>query len=196
MALLRTRSAPGPDEVTNKMLRNLDDDSVTALTAYFNKCRTVGSLPSTWKTATTTFIPKPGKPLQLGNLTPISLTSCLGKLLEHMVLNRLPEYMEEHHLFPDSIFGFRRGLSTQDLLLQLQHYVIRSDGRTSRDTRAVLGLDLASAFDKVRHTTILEGLTDMGVGIRAYAYIKAFLSRRTTQLNSVHRLYWGTPQGP
>lgn len=38
MAQLRTRSAPGPDGVTNKMLRNVDDGSVTALTAYFNKC--------------------------------------------------------------------------------------------------------------------------------------------------------------
>lgn len=202
MAQLRTRSAPGTDGVTNKMLRNLDDGSVTALTAYFNKCWTAGSLPSTWKTATTTIIPKPGKPLQLGNLRPISLTSCLGKLLEHMVLNRLHDYVEEHHLFPDSMFGFRRGLSTQDVLLQLEHDVIRRGERASRDTRAVLGLDLASAFDEVRHTTILEGLTDMGVGIRAYAYIKAFLSRRTTRLNigdlksePIELGGAGTPQG-
>ncbi|KAG0439854.1 hypothetical protein HPB47_016503 [Ixodes persulcatus] len=31
---LRTRSAPGPDGITNKMLRNLDNDSVEALTRY------------------------------------------------------------------------------------------------------------------------------------------------------------------
>ncbi|XP_037561061.1 uncharacterized protein LOC119440205 [Dermacentor silvarum] len=35
---LNGKSAPGPDKVTNKTLRNLDDVSITALTTYVNKC--------------------------------------------------------------------------------------------------------------------------------------------------------------
>lgn len=38
------------------------------------------------------------------NLRSISLTSCLGKLLELMVLNTLDQYVSEHHLLPDVWF--------------------------------------------------------------------------------------------
>lgn len=104
---LRTRSAPGPDGITNKILRNLDDESVEAVTRYMNVCWETGRLPAQWKTAKVVMIPKPGKKLQIENLRPISLTSCLGKLLEHVVLNRITNYMEENGLFPHSMIGFR-----------------------------------------------------------------------------------------
>ncbi|XP_070377130.1 uncharacterized protein [Dermacentor albipictus] len=86
---LNTRSAAGADLLTNKMLRNLDDASIEALTDYFNECWHSGKLPREWKTARTILIPKPGNPLDIGNLRPISLTSCVGKVLEHVVANRL-----------------------------------------------------------------------------------------------------------
>ncbi|XP_077553677.1 uncharacterized protein LOC144168602 [Haemaphysalis longicornis] len=35
---LNSRSAAGPDGVSNKALRNLDDSSIEALTKYYNKC--------------------------------------------------------------------------------------------------------------------------------------------------------------
>ncbi|XP_037518367.1 uncharacterized protein LOC119395152 [Rhipicephalus sanguineus] len=46
LSSLNTRSAPGPDRVTNKTLRNLDDESITRLTAYVNECWREGSLPN------------------------------------------------------------------------------------------------------------------------------------------------------
>ncbi|KAG0423073.1 hypothetical protein HPB47_001126 [Ixodes persulcatus] len=42
---LNSRSAPGPDGVTNKTLRNLDDPSVEQLTEYINDCWRQGSIP-------------------------------------------------------------------------------------------------------------------------------------------------------
>ncbi|KAG0435541.1 hypothetical protein HPB47_018423 [Ixodes persulcatus] len=42
---LNSRSAPGPDCVTNKTLRNLDDPSVEQLTEYINDCWRQGSIP-------------------------------------------------------------------------------------------------------------------------------------------------------
>ncbi|XP_077534604.1 uncharacterized protein LOC144146536 [Haemaphysalis longicornis] len=50
---LNCKSATGPDQVTNKALRNLNDGAVTALTKYFNRCWQAGKLPPQWKTART-----------------------------------------------------------------------------------------------------------------------------------------------
>ncbi|XP_049522619.1 uncharacterized protein LOC125945090 [Dermacentor silvarum] len=48
---LNTKSAPGPDGVTNKALRNLDDTSIETLTEEINKIWRNGALPEDWKTA-------------------------------------------------------------------------------------------------------------------------------------------------
>ncbi|XP_077538389.1 uncharacterized protein LOC144150959 [Haemaphysalis longicornis] len=85
---LNTRSAAGLDLVTNKILCNLDDASIESLTRYFNECWRSGKLPRQWKTARTILISKPGKPPDIGNLCPISLTSCVDKVLEHVVATR------------------------------------------------------------------------------------------------------------
>lgn len=117
---INSRSAPGLDQVTNKALRNLNDKAIEALTKYYNKCWQTGKLPRQWKTAKTVLIPKPGKPPSIENLRPISLTSCVGKVLEHVLLNRWQRYLEESNLYPDTMLGFRAKLCTQDAMLLLK----------------------------------------------------------------------------
>lgn len=199
---LRTHSAPGPDGVTNKTIRNLDDDSIEALTKYLNKCWETGHIPQQWKEAKIVMIPKPGKRLQLQNLRPISLTSCLGKLLEHIILTRLNKHMEAHDLYPHTMIGFRPKLSTQDIMLQIKHQIIDGDHSSELDTRAILGLDLTKAFDNVRHEAVLTQINKLGVGSRAYNYIKDFLTDRTATITvggvtseSISLGNRGTPQG-
>ncbi|XP_072140700.1 uncharacterized protein [Dermacentor andersoni] len=114
---LNTKSAPGPDRIPNRALRNLDYGSIEKLTKYINECWAHGKLPQQWKEANIILIPKPGKKLQLENLRPISITSCVGKLMEHAFLNRLTDYLVDNDLFPFTMIGLRRHLSTQDDLL-------------------------------------------------------------------------------
>ncbi|XP_075539203.1 uncharacterized protein LOC142573872 [Dermacentor variabilis] len=75
---LNGRSAPGPDGISNKLLRNLDEQSVALLTGEVNKIWEMGLVPDSWKTASVVLIPKPGKPLAPENMRPISLTSCVA----------------------------------------------------------------------------------------------------------------------
>lgn len=97
---LTRNTAPGRDQIPNKVLRNLDPLTLDQLLDYINTQWTTGTLPPQWKHADVTLIPKPGKPLSLKNLRPISLTSCVGKLLEHLVHNRLSPYIENNDYFP------------------------------------------------------------------------------------------------
>lgn len=176
---LKTKSAPGPDGITNKILRNLDDESIIALTKYMQQVWEKGKLPKQWKEASIILIPKPGKPPKLENLRPISLTSCVGKLMEHVVQTRLTRYMEDNSLWPDEMVGFRPKLSTQDVMLRLNHDIIDS---SSRDAKVILGLDLKKAFDNVKHEAILEELQAIGAGQKTYDYIKDFLTNRTAKI--------------
>lgn len=134
---IKTTAAAGEDRITNKMLRNLDDRSVTEITNLFNIHWKEGTIPTSWKHANVIFIPKPGKKLELENLRPISLTSCLGKVMEHVILNRLNEYTESNGLLPHTLIGFRSNLSTQDIMWQIQQDILHPG--PIRATRTILG---------------------------------------------------------
>lgn len=196
---LNTKSAPGPDGITNKALRNLDDESIEQLTAYMNECWNAGAIPNSWKTARIIMIPKPGKRVQIDNLRPISLTSCVGKVMEHVVLARLTNYLEDRNMLPHTMLGFRRNLSTQDVMLQLKHDIVDNP---TRSTKAILGLDLKKAFDNVSHAAILESIRALGLGERTYHYVRDFLTGRRARLaigglesQDIYMGCTGTPQG-
>lgn len=63
---LNTRSAAGPDRVTNKVLKNLGESAIASLTDYYNRCWQAGTLPRQWKAAKTILIPKPASRRTLG----------------------------------------------------------------------------------------------------------------------------------
>ncbi|XP_075733100.1 uncharacterized protein LOC142775538 [Rhipicephalus microplus] len=165
-AVLQTincKSASGPDYVTNKALRNLNDTAIEALTKYYNQCWQTGKLPQQWKTAKMVLIPKPGKSPSIDNLRSISLTSCMGKVLEHVLLNRWQRYMVESNIYPHTMLGFRAKLCTQDAMLLLKNEIVGRHFPTL-DNRAVLGLDLQGAFDNVHHSAGLRQVSHLNLG--------------------------------
>lgn len=176
IAECKKHSAPGPDQITYRILANLGDDALATLLAHFNEFWSTGKIPDQWKTAEARFIPKPGKSPHIENLRPISLTSCVGKILERIVLKRLQQYLEDTKQIPDTMFGFRQNLSTQDVLLQIKEEIIAP--ATCHSPRAILALDLKGAFDNVTHAAILGNLNQTGCGKRAYNYIADFLTGR------------------
>ncbi|KAK8768984.1 hypothetical protein V5799_014550 [Amblyomma americanum] len=75
-------TAAGADKIRNSLIRNLSVEAVMQLTDYLNTLWTEGTLPRDWKHAEVVMIPSQARKLEINNLRPISLTSCLGKLFE------------------------------------------------------------------------------------------------------------------
>lgn len=48
----------------------------------------------------------------------------MGKVLEHVIHARLVKYLAQTGALPHTMIGFREGLSTQDVHLQLFHDII------------------------------------------------------------------------
>ena len=145
-------------------------------------------------------IPKPNKPFSIENLRPISLTSCVGKLFEHMVHNRLTPYLEDKRYFPNTMFGFRQHLSTQDIFLLLKEDLI--DHLSTKSKSSIVAIDIKGAFDNVSHDAILCNLEHLDCGSRIYNYVRNFLTHRTATVgvynlrSDTFRLpSRGTPQG-
>nr|XP_037270093.1 uncharacterized protein LOC119161630 [Rhipicephalus microplus] len=194
-----TRSAPGADGVCVAHLRNMPLEYKHALLKEFNTVWDTGILPSTWKFSVVKPIPKPGKPPHtLSNLRPISLTSCVCKVMESMVNTRLMWYLEDRDLLAPTMYGFRAGLSTQDVLLRLKEDVLDSN---SVHPRAVVAVDIRKAFDGVPHSTIMTKARALGIKGKMYNFIAGFLEGRSYQVeigqdaSTVRTNHVGVPQG-
>lgn len=61
-------------------------------------------------------------------------------------------------------------------MIPLKQQIIDGD---STDTKAILGRDLQSAFDKVKHSAILRQIFRLNMGGRTFNYVTNFLSNRT-----------------
>ncbi|XP_077552087.1 uncharacterized protein LOC144166439 [Haemaphysalis longicornis] len=66
-------------------------------------------------------------------------------------------------------------------MLQIKAEVI--DNRT-RDNQAIVGLDLQSTFDKVKHSVILSQISALQMGERTYNYVRDFLSGLTPHIQA------------
>nr|XP_037273486.1 uncharacterized protein LOC119165409 [Rhipicephalus microplus] len=122
-------------------------------------------------------IPMPDKPVSIENLRPISRTSCVGKLLERMVHDRLIQYLEDSGHLPNAMFGFRQHLLTHNVLLLLKEDLLGHF--THRRKYFILGVDVKAVFDKISHDAILNNIEGIGCGIRTSTYVRNFLMDRT-----------------
>ncbi|KAG7165529.1 RNA-directed DNA polymerase from mobile element jockey-like 15 [Homarus americanus] len=112
-------TAPGSDGITYSLLSNAGLAGELALLTVINASWSAGKLPSAWKRTNIVPIPKPNDP---PNFRPISLTACIGKAAERMVLTRLLwKTGPLHH----NIFGFTKGLSTAHSLATLLGSIVQ-----------------------------------------------------------------------
>ncbi|KAM7301456.1 hypothetical protein ISCGN_016975 [Ixodes scapularis] len=199
-SLPRKKSAPGPDGVTNQALRNLEEDALPELLAYLNEVWTTACLPEDWNKAIVVPLLKPGKPSdQPNSYRPIALTSCVGKLLERIILCRLVHHLETVGALPECYAGFGRGRCTADAIADL--VTALEDGKARHRTTGVVLLDISKAFDAVEHNSIVTELKRLGIGGRMLAFIRAFLEGREAQVSAagvcstVRRMTRGVPQG-
>ena len=87
--------APGSDRVLNMCLRQCESLLMPHLVAIFSASLQLHFLPHQWRCANVSAIPKPGGDLSLPKgFRPISLLSCISKVLERIVIDRLTFSLE------------------------------------------------------------------------------------------------------
>ena len=123
---LSTSTATGPDKVAYPILKHLPRSGMVFLLYIFNLSWSSHSFPSIWQTS---IIPihKMGTSLDSpASFRPISLTFCVSKLFELIILSRLLFFLESNSILSPRQAGFRRGQSTLDQILYLSQSI--SDG--------------------------------------------------------------------
>ena len=162
---LFSSTATGPDKVAYPMLKHLPRSGMNFFLHIFNLSWTSHSFPSIWKTSSIIPIHKMGKSFDSpASFRAISLTSCILKLFERIILSRLLFFLKFNSILSPCQAGFRSGRSTLDQILYLFQSI--SDGfiKPRPDCRTILStIDFSKAFDSVWHPALFHKLISAGL---------------------------------
>ncbi|GFX09265.1 probable RNA-directed DNA polymerase from transposon X-element [Trichonephila clavipes] len=197
---LKPRKSPGLDQISNRMIKNLPLKFLLFITLLINQLFKNNYFPNSWKTAVVIPILKPDKDSALpSNYRPISLLSCLSKVYEFVLLQRLNQHCAAFNFIIPQQCGFRPKCSTVHQLLRVTELI--HSGFAKHEATGILFLDIAKAFDKIWHDGLLIKLIRLDFPPPLNKSIHSFLSDRSFRvrvdktLSSPRPIRSGLPQG-
>ena len=196
---LESNKAVGPDLIHNKIIKAASPVISKALTSLFNKSLSEGHFPSCWKIAHVTPIHKKESKSICSNYRPISLLSCVGKVLEKCIQKRVFHFLKENNIINPCQSGFIPKDSTIYQLLNIYDDFCRSyDDEVS--TEAIF-FDISKAFDRVWHRGLIHKINSVGIRGSLLDWFSNYLHNRTQavvikgQKSDYLNITAGVPQG-
>jgi hypothetical protein len=158
---LKPFTASGPDGIPTRLFMETAEEIAPAITLVFQASINQGRVPSQWKKAHIVPIFKNGSRSDAANYRPISLTSVLCKVCEHIIHCAVIRHLTASNILSDAQHGFRqrRSCDTQ-LILTVEDLARGLDNKAQID---VVLLDYEKAFDKVSHRHLLLKAAHYGI---------------------------------
>lgn len=196
---LRSDSAVGYDGIPSSLLKSVNKNLAPIITQIFNLCLTTGTFPGVFKKALVHPIHKGGDRRDPNNYRPISVLTSLSKVMEKILNRRLINYLDKFDIISENQYGFRRGLSTEDGVMELTKFITKNIDKKAK----VIGtfLDLSKAFDTVSVPMLINKMEDIGIRGAILEVFRDYLTGRKqcTKIESYTSddqiLSYGVPQG-
>ena len=158
-------------------LKRTADVMAPHLSVVFRRLVRLCSFLACWRQANVTPIPKGPPSSSVVNYQPISITSVLSKVFEHLMSGRLGQFMERSGVLPTTQFSYQNGVGTCDALLCVFH-TLQSALESWKEAR-IVQIDFSASFDRVNHLGILYKLSSMGIGGSVLSILTQFLSNQS-----------------
>ena len=153
--------ATGPDHINNRILKELSRPLSSPLCELFNFSVSSGKVPDIWKQANITPIFKKDDASDPSNYRPISLLSCIGKVLEKLVHKYVFNFFRDNAVITALQSGFMPGDSTVNQLIDVYNTFCKALDE-GKEVRAIF-CDISKAFDRVWHEGLLFKLSLAGI---------------------------------
>ena len=165
----------------------------------FNQSIREGKFPNYLKKARIVPIYKRGPKSDVNNYRPISLLNIFSKIFEKLMKQFLIEFIESNNILSPNQYGFQRGKSTLDALINFTKNLYSQLDQSNH----VLSIfvDFCKAFDTVPHDVLLKKLEFYGIRGNLNRWFQDYLSDRTQQtlvnanLSNFKSISFGVPQG-
>jgi len=199
MRNLNPHKATGPDGVPARLLKEIANEIAPAISTLFQATLNQGTIPAVWKEALVVPLFKKGNRSSPVNYRPVSLTSILCKLCEHVIHSAIINHLSANKILCDAQHGFRKSRSCDTQLILTINDLAK--GLEDKEQTDLILLDFSKAFDKVSHRLLLQKMEHYGVHGATLNWVKDFLSQRTQQvlvdgqMSTQANVTSGVPQG-
>ena len=153
---LNLNKSPGLDGISAYFIKLASDNIAVPLSISCNLSFSESVFPNCVKNAEVIPLFKTGSKSELSNYRPISLLSCLSKVVEKLIYSRLINYLNKNSILHHNQYGFRSGISTSHALLDA--ITITYDNINKMLYTLLIFIDYKKAFDTVCHKILLSKL--------------------------------------
>ena len=187
------------DKLPVSIFKRIRHHILDPLARIINSSFEQGVFPEALKLARITPVHKKGDVNDPNNFRPISSLHYISKIIEKAVSNRLISFSNKHSLINKNQFGFQRGKSTCDALLNLTETIYES--LDNKHHNYTLMFDIKKAFDSVNHSILLRKLSSYGIRGVALEWFRSYLRDRkcyveiSSTKSTVRTFNIGVPQG-
>ena len=168
----KNRKSPGPDMITNEMIKMGNGDFKKTLLFVFNKILASGEYPDVWKDSLITPIHKSGDLEDPCNYRGVALADCLSKIFCKIINKTIVQHLEERKFWNYNQNGFRNGARTEDNIFAVQtlfeKYVTKGKKRLY-----VAFIDFRKFFDSINREALFYKLIKSGITGKVYNILKS-----------------------
>jgi hypothetical protein len=180
---LKQNVAAGPDLIPNSFLALMGPTAKATLLMLFNTIWRSGTWPDGWRQGTVMPLFKQGsgsKRTDANDYRPITLTSCVSKLFEALLLSRLNDWSQRTARLVEEQCGFRAGRSTLDQIFTLHELLAHK--REAGKVTYMAFLDARRAYDTVWREGLLFKLAQAGIRGRMFSMLHSMLARTSRRV--------------
>jgi hypothetical protein len=199
LSKLHTEKAVGPDGISNKFLKMASHSLAPSMTSLFNKVIQKSTFPDIWKEANVSPVHKKGSRQNIRNYRPISLLSCVGKVLEKIIFNKIYAMCENRGLLTWRNSGYKKKDSTVNQLIYIVDSIYKSLDK--KEECSIVFLDQSKAFDRIYHRGLKLKMKSFGINGPLYDLMCSYLDKRKIRVtlngskSKWHKVTAGVPQG-
>ena len=193
---LKNGKSPGQDGIPPEATRLAALGATELFTECLSEVLRTGNFPTIWKVATLKLIPKEGNTELTPKYRPICLLNTLGKLMEHLINDRLNKELHRTNGISAKQHAFTRKKSCSTAVEKVVHFMESTKKRGADWTPAIILLDVTNAFNSANWQKILTRMRCLGVKEYLIRMIRSYFSERVLNIeDKTFKLTSGVPQG-
>ena len=175
------KNGKGINIISSITLKDNKSTLSEVLAHIFNNCIFDGYFPSELKDGCITPIYKGGLKTELNNYRPVCSLMPFSKIFERILYDRMINYIEQHNILSKTQFGFRKGLSTENAIINFIDKI--HIGLEKRLHTVAIFMDLSKAFDVLDHHILAKKLKHYGFKGKFLNLLIDFVSNRKYYVN-------------
>ena len=161
---MKRKGAVGPEDIPQTFLKSLGPLALQELLSIFNTSLHLADCPWIWRVAITIPLLKARKsPSDVASFRSINLTSCVVKLLEGIIANRLNYIAEPRNFFSRFQVGFRKDRSCENQILQIVQAIQDGFQQQPMEHSFMTLMHFSKAYDTVWWDKLFLCMLDAGI---------------------------------